>query len=170
MTEYWGIVYVLPSALLKNGIIQDEFVGVSFIVHTQRKYEFWKKTIRFWYTKPDHNSFVNIMSVKSAPFQVLRNMGMVPTGLLKNYIVKTDHQHPYTVLHIGRNTFLLVTQVEHQNEPKRPQQNYATNKFWKLDKSTEEMGFMRSFFHKYTNHHLEKRGSHSLNGLQATIF
>ena len=47
MTDYWGIVYVLSSALLKNGIIQDEFVDVSFIVHIQRKYEFWKKTIRF---------------------------------------------------------------------------------------------------------------------------
>ena len=28
---------VLPNALIKHGIIEHEFVGVPFIVHTQRK-------------------------------------------------------------------------------------------------------------------------------------
>ena len=58
-------------------------------------------------------------------------MGMSPTGLFKNDIVKTDSQHPYTILHIGRNTVLLVNQVEHQNEPKRPPQNYQNISFVK---------------------------------------
>ena len=82
MTDYWGITYVLPNALLKYGIFQDEFVGVSFIEHTQRKDEFWKKTIRFCYTELDLNPFVNIMSVKIVPFQVLCILGMVRMGLL----------------------------------------------------------------------------------------
>ena len=47
MTDYWGIANVLPNALLKYGIFQDEFVGVSFIEHTQRKDEFWKKLFVF---------------------------------------------------------------------------------------------------------------------------
>ena len=82
MTDYWGVANVLSNALLKYGIFQDEFVGVSFIEHTQWKDELWKKTIRFCYTELDLNPFVNIMSVKIVPFQVLCILGMVRTGLL----------------------------------------------------------------------------------------
>ena len=113
---------------------------------------FWYKLfVSDTYTKPDHNFFVN-MSVKSAPFQVLRNMCMVPTGLFKNYIVKADHQHLYTVLHIGQNTFLLVNQVEHQTR------NHWGNGFYEVP-----------FPLLHTNQHLGKRGPHSLNGLSAKI-
>ena len=59
-------------------------------------------------------------------------MGMSQTGLFKNDIVKNDRQHPYTVLHIGRNTVLLVNRVEHQNEPRRPPQNYQNISFVKI--------------------------------------
>ena len=61
MTDYWGITNVLPNALLKNGIFQDEFAGVSFIEHTQRKDEFWKKNIRFCYTELDLHPFVKVL-------------------------------------------------------------------------------------------------------------
>ena len=37
----------------------------------------------------------------------------------KNYVIKTNHQHPYTVLQIGRITFFLVNRVEHKIEPER---------------------------------------------------
>ena len=85
MDDIGPLTDVLPNALLKNGIVQHEFVGVSFIVHTQRKYQFWTKTIRFCYTKQDLKPFVNIMSVKIIPFQVLRNMGMVQNYNSQNW-------------------------------------------------------------------------------------
>ena len=114
---------------------------------------FWYKLfVSDTYTKPDHNIFVN-MSVKSAPFQVLRNMCMVPTGLFKNYIVKADHQHLYTVLHIGQNTFLLVNQVEHQTR------NHWGNGFYEVP-----------FPLLHTNQHLGKRGPHSLKWIVCQKF
>ena len=61
MTDYWGITKVLQNALLKNGIFQDEFVGVSFIEHTQRQDEFRKKTIRFCYTELDLSPFDKVL-------------------------------------------------------------------------------------------------------------
>ena len=38
---------VLPKALVKNVFVKHEYVGVSFMIHTQRKYQFLVKRIRF---------------------------------------------------------------------------------------------------------------------------
>ena len=69
-----SITNVLSNALLLKGITQHEFVGVSFIEHSQRKYQIWIKKLFVFAIKPDLNPFVNIMSVKIVPFQVLCNM------------------------------------------------------------------------------------------------
>ena len=61
-------------------------------------------------------------------------------GLSKNYVVKTDRQHPYTVLRVGRITFFLANRVEHQNEPKRPQSGGRLGSFWCSTRPSADTG------------------------------
>ena len=95
MSDCRSITNVLPNALLKKGITQHEFVGVSFINHTERKYQIWiKKLFVFAIKNQTSIPLWTSCQLKLSPFKYYVIWAWFQRGCCKTTIVQTDRQQP----------------------------------------------------------------------------